>query len=142
MFDKNNKNALLDEHLTDIVKIDRYIWGRAVVFLLIGGLIGGISVLFRPYFDNGVHVEALVALIMIIAMNLGLLIYFIREKREQYKLAYALSTGAIWGGYTLGWSIVAGYLWEDVYMMSGMFALVSIVVGYLVLFIQKKWFFN
>lgn len=142
MFDKNNKNALLDEHLTDIVKIDRYIWGRAVVFLLIGGLIGGISVLFRPYFDNGVHVEALVALIMIIAMNLGLLIYFIREKREQYKLAYALSTGAIWGGYTLGWSIVARYLWEDVYMMSGMFALVSIVVGYLVLFIQKKWFFN
>jgi len=142
MFDKNNKNALLDEHLTDIVKIDRYIWGRATVFLLIGGLIGGVSVLFRPYFDNGVHVEALVALIMIIAMNLGLLIYFIRQKKDRYKLAYALSTGAIWGGYILGWSIVAGYLWDDVWMMNGMFALVSIVVGYLVLFIQDKWFSN
>lgn len=142
MFNKNNKNALLDEHLTDILDettlVDRYIWIRAVIFLVIGALIGGISVLFRPYFEDGIHLEAVAALVIMVGMNLGLLWYFIRHKRKRYKLAYGLSVCAIWGGYVLGWSIGAGYLWDDVYMMNGMFALVNLVIGYFVFFFQRK----
>jgi len=71
-------------------------------------------------------------------MNLGLIWYFIRHKRKRYKLAYGLSVCAIWGGHVLGWSIVAEYLWDDVWMMNGMFALVNLVIGYFVFFFQSK----
>lgn len=142
MFDKNNKNTLLDEHLTDIVDettlVDRYIWIRAAVFFVISALVGGISLLFRPYFDNGIHMEAVAALIIMVGMNIGLLIYFIRHKRMRYKLAYGLSVCAVWGGYVLGWSVMAGYLWDDVWMMNGAFALVNLAIGYFVFFFQGK----
>jgi hypothetical protein len=142
MFDKNNKNELLDEHLTEILDkttlVDTYLWIRAQIFLVLSVLVGGISVLFRPYFDNGVHVEALVALIIMIGMNIGLLIYFIRHKRKWYKFAYSLTTCAIWGGYVLGWSIVAGYLWDDVWLMNGMFAFASLGIGNFAFFFQSK----
>jgi hypothetical protein len=142
MFDKNNKNALLDEHLTDIVDettlVDRYIWIRAVVFLVISTLVGGISVLFRPYFEDGVHLEAVAALVILIGMNLGLLYYFIRHKRKRYKLAYGLSVCAIWAGYTVGWLSQAVYFLDDVFMMNGMFALGNLAIGYFVFFFQRK----
>jgi hypothetical protein len=142
MFDKNNKNQLLDEHLTDILDettaVDQYIWVRALVFLVIGTLVGGISVLFRPYFNDGVHLEALAALVIMIGLNIGLLAYFVRHKRKRYKFAYLLSVCAVWIGYVVGWSIGAGYLWEDVWMASGWLAFMTLGFGYLVFYIQDN----
>ena len=142
MFDKNNKNQVLDEHLTNVLDqrtlVDRYIWVRAVVFLVIGALVGGISVLFRPYFDDGVHMEAVAALILLVGMNIGLLKYFIENKRKRYKFAYGLCVCAIWAGYVLGWTIGAGYYWGDVGTMNVMFALVNLVIGYFVFFFHDK----
>lgn len=144
MFDKNNKNALLDEHLTDIIDetnwVDRYIWGRAVFFLLIGGLLGGVTVSFRPYFeDAAVHVESLVGLVVLIGLNLGLLRYFIQHKRRWYRFAYSLCVCAVWGGYTLGWLSLAVYFLDDIIMMNIMFALIALVIGYVSFFLHDRW---
>lgn len=144
MFDKNNKNGLLDEHLTDIIDettlVDRYIWVRAVVFFIIGGLVGGITVSFRPYFEDWiVHLEALVGLGILIGLNLGLLRYFIQNKRKWYRLAYSLCVCAVWGGYALGWLSLAVYFLDDVIMMNVMFALIGLVTGYVSFFLHDKW---
>lgn len=142
MFDKNNKNALLDEHLTDVLDettlVDSYLWARAVIFLVIGVLIGGVSVSFRPYFNDGTHYEAIAALIVLIGINLGLLRYFLRHRKKRYLLAYGLSVCAIWSGYTIGWLSLAVYFLDDVIMMAGIFALVNLAIGYFSLFCFSK----
>jgi len=142
MFDKNNKNALLDEHLTGLIdltnRVDQYIWVRAAVFLIIGGLIGGISVTFRPYFEDGVHLEAIAALIILIVLNIGVLLYFVRNKRKRYKLAYGLTVCAVWFGYGLGWFLMAERFFDDVIGLVGMFAFVNLVIGYTGFYVQKN----
>jgi hypothetical protein len=151
MFNKNNKNAVLDEHLTDILDettlVDRYIWLRAAVFLVISALIGVISISFRPYFKGGAHLEAIVALVILIGMNIGLLRYFIQHKRKWYKFAYGLSVCAIYGGHIGGWFIGGIYIWdavwesiwEELWMMNVLFAFFWIVIGYLSFFLNGQW---
>jgi len=142
MFNENNKNTLLDEHLTDILDettlVDSYFWVRAVVFFVIGALIGGISVSFRPYFNNETHYEAIAALIVLIGVNLALLRYFLRHRRKRYLLAYSLSVCAIWGGYTVGWLSFAVYFLDDFLVLNGIFVLVNLGIGYFSLFCFSK----
>lgn len=141
MSNKDKKNELLDEHLTKISdkssEEDSFIFKRVGVLFVLATLIGVISVFFRPYFNDGVHVDALVSLIVVTLMNLGLLLYIIRQKKVRYRLAYNLSTIGIWAGYILGWSIGLGYLWDDIWMMNGFFALIGLGVGQLVFYLGE-----
>lgn len=142
MSDKHKKNPILDEHLTNIsdksANEDSFIFKRAGILFVLATLIGVISVFFRPYFNDGVHVEALVSLIVVSLMNVGLLLYILRQKKVQYQFAYNLSTIGIWAGYILGWSIGLGYLWEDVWMTNGFFALIGIGIGKVVFYLGEK----
>ncbi len=141
MSDKYKKNPLLDEHLVDIPDersiLDKYLWIRGVALLVLCTLIGWISVLFRPYFQNGVHIETIVSLVMVATINLGLLVYIIRQKRKQYKLAYLIGTTAIWLGYTIGWALGLGHLWEDVLVMNTIGALAGLGIGQFVFYYRE-----
>jgi hypothetical protein len=142
MFDKNNKNQLLDEHLTDVLDerttVDRYIWVRALGFFVVSVLLGVLCGLYRLYVGGEVHIEAFAGLIILIGLNIGLIKYFMRNKRKWYKFAYLLSVCAIWGGDTIGWRIGVGYYFNDMFMVNGVLTLISLGIGYLVFYIADE----
>jgi hypothetical protein len=41
-------------------------------------------------------------------------------------------------GHFIGWSIGAGYIWEDVFGMNGLFALAALGIGYVVFYFYNK----
>ncbi len=108
--------------------------------VLSGFTLGVITRFVRPYADyQGTHLEALAALLILLAASLVLAFHNFRIARLQGHLRFQLENIALWGAFVCGWTLVHGYFWGDLVSVMGVWALACGFLGSLLLAIIH-WF--
>lgn len=109
-----------------------------VVLGAIGLGIGAASRLARPQFQGSVHYEALVELVIKIALGLVLVpvCRFLGGSRPVS--AYWMSSVSLWGGALVGWSLINKRVWEDYVFVNLLWMFVVASVGTILILIWRK----
>ena len=115
---------------------------RLVALPLLGWLLGVSARMVRPYASwDGLHLEMLTALIILVTGTLALLIshtrHATRELRAHHRI-FQLELATIWAAFATGWSLVAGRPWGDLIGFSAAWWFGSAVVTAIV-FAVVRW---
>lgn len=110
-----------------------------VALLLVGMLVGAVSRYVRPYCSGPVHYEALVDLVMRIAIGVWVLIIHLRyyPKRRAWA-SLQLSLVGLHLGHLIGWSAVEGRFWDDLLQVDAVIWVASGVIS-TVLLVGLQW---
>jgi hypothetical protein len=116
----------------------RAIWGWLAGVGMLGCALGLASRAVRPFFGGPMHWEAIATLVLLFVLCAGFVLWLWREQRKAALLSYQIGTFALWAGHTVGWSLLHGFLWEDLLVLNAGSWLASAVVGSLLLLIPHR----
>ena len=116
----------------------RLVWGWLVGVGMLGCALGLAGRAARPFFGGPMHWEAVGTLVLLFVLCAGFIRWLWREQRQAGLLSYQIGAFALWAGHTLGWSLLHGFLWEDLLIVNAGSWLVSAVVGGLFLLIPHR----
>ena len=116
----------------------RLFWGWLVGVGMLGCVLGLASRAVRPFFGGPMHWDAMVTLVLLFVLSAGFVLCLWREQRKAGLLSYEIGAFALWTGHTLGWSLLHGFLWEDLLMLNAGSWLASAVLGGLLLLIPHR----
>ena len=114
------------------------VWRWLVGAGILGCALGLASRAVRPLFKGPMHWDAIGAMVLLFALCAGFVLWLWREQRKAGLLSYQIGAFALWAGHTLGWSLLHGFLWEDLLIVNAGSWLVSAVVGGLFLLIPHR----
>lgn len=109
--------------------------------LIVAGawVLGNISRALRPVmYADGIHYEALLALLILVVVSCWLAFYHGRSRVPKRQLSYQLEVFALWAGYASGWSMIHGAVWSDLVAVSFAWWLGCAVVGGIVVHLVSK----
>lgn len=143
---KPQNTPVLDDHLTWSTGQKGY-YSRTiyVTTFVVNGLLGILSAYIRIYFyrvSRPIHWEAVVSLIVLIILNIAWLIFVSTTQKNHYFKVYILNTGLIWLGFVVGWTVMSGYFMGELIIINAVGALLGIIVGGIVFYLQKRLFLN
>lgn len=136
---KRRNTPLLDDHLTLPTEetYPNYWYGGTAIGAI---LMGGLSAYVRPYFNNGgAHWEAIISLLLLVSINIAWLLFVRSTQRTYYRWVYCLHTILLWMMYVVGWQFVYDFFMEDLIIINGIGALLSILIGLIVFYIQEDY---
>ncbi|MEM8671354.1 MAG: hypothetical protein AAGG48_27790 [Planctomycetota bacterium] len=117
---------------------------QKIPFWLFGGvgflslIVGIVSRHVRPMIVGPIHYDALVALILEIAMIL-VAIFLLRRRKTRDAIIYLnIALAAIWPLFSVGWTIRHGAVWNDFVGVVSAFWLGSAVFGSLVMYVMTR----
>lgn len=98
--------------------------------------LGLVARALRPLMNaGGVHVEAVIALVLVVGTLLAIAL---EGSDRSSQLRFHLSNVLAWCGLTLGWSVMHGGLWQDVVMVFAGWMVGSGIVGSLIVHLMDR----
>ena len=114
-------------------------WMRPLLIVCASWVLGNISRALRtPLGVGGVHYEAIVSLVLLIASALALVVYHRSHSPGCGQGFYQLEVLALWAGFASGWSMVHGHAWDDLVVVSVAWWLGCAIVGGIILRLLAK----
>jgi hypothetical protein len=111
-----------------------------VALLSLGWGSGHLSERIRPFLAVGrFHVEALAALVLLVAVSSLLLRKAVRDRTAGANARLQLNLFALWASYVSGWSAAHGEMWEDIVVAFGGWWLGCSVVGAMLVAAGRIW---
>ena len=118
----------------------RRIAAGAVAHTGTGLLLGTAARLARPWCDtHGLHWEALGSLVVLCGASAAAVLRHRRHPTRRALPSLLVEAVGLWGGFTTGWSLVEGRIWEDLVGVMAAWGAGSAIVAGLMLLAVHRW---